>query len=123
MKRKNNPGIWSIGSAKSIFKSHSKSVQHTQEAARKCVKYEDEFPGLFYSHLTVSFLFILFRRVVKRQFLHSFHNQLSRAKQRSLLASSLPHQYGIVTILPAPKNRKMSSMLKLKPASKAAARM
>ena len=57
------------------------------------------------------------------------HHQTSRtqlvpkAKHLSLLSSLLPHQCGISTILPAPKHKKISSMLKLKPASKAAARI
>lgn len=47
----------------------------------------------------------------------------SKAKHLSLLAASLPHQLGMGVTLALPKKRKMSSMLKLKPASKAAARM
>lgn len=47
----------------------------------------------------------------------------SRAKHRSLDCSLFPHQCGIVTIFPAPKNKKINNMLKLKPASNAAARM
>lgn len=52
--------------------------------------------------------------------IHHFHS--SKAKHLSLLFSSFPHQFGIVMIFPDPKNRKISSMLKLKPASNAAAR-
>jgi hypothetical protein len=45
------------------------------------------------------------------------------AKHLSLESALFPTQFGISTILPAPRNKKISSMLKLKPGSNAAARM